>query len=112
MDPEKNHKKKLCIDYSQTVNLFTRLDAYPLPRIDEIVNNLDKYKIFSTFDLRIAYHQISIIDEDKKVTAFEANGRLYQFQRLPLGVTNGVSMFQRCMDQFIEEEKLLDTFPY
>ena len=111
-DPQKVHKKRLCIDYSRTVNLYTELDAYPLPRIDDMVNELAKYKVFSTFDLKSAYHQIPIVDADKKFTAFEANGGLYQFCRLPFGVTNGVSMFQRCMDQFVEKEGLSDTFPY
>ena len=46
------HRKRLCIDYSQTINLFTELDAYPLPQIDDMINKLDKYTYFSTFDLR------------------------------------------------------------
>ena len=50
-DPLERHKKRLCIDYSQTVNLYTELDAYPLPRIDYMVNSLASYNVFSTFDL-------------------------------------------------------------
>lgn len=76
-DPLQRHKKRLCIDYSQTVNLYTELDAYPLPRIDDMVNNLALYKVFSTFDLKSAYHQVPIKDADRKYTGFEANGRLY-----------------------------------
>ena len=111
-DPLNRHKKRLCIDYSQTVNLFTPLNAYPLPRIDDIVNDLAKYKVFSTFDLKRAYHQIPIIESDKKYTAFEAKGKLFQFCMIPYGVTNGVPMFQRSMDKIVEEESLTDTFPY
>ena len=59
-----NNKRRMCIDYSQTINLFTELDAYPLPRIDVPVNNLSKYHVFSTFDLRSAYHQIPIAKKD------------------------------------------------
>ena len=40
---------------------FTELDAYPLPRIDEMINNLVNYKLFSTYDLKSAYHQILLI---------------------------------------------------
>ena len=54
------HKKRMCIDYFQTVNLFTELDAYPLPRIDDMINKLSQYTLFSTFDLKSAYHQINI----------------------------------------------------
>lgn len=105
-------KKRLCIDYSQTINLYTELDAYPLPRIDIIVNQLAKYSVFSTFDLKSAYHQIAIKSSDKKYTAFEANGVLYQFKRIPFGVTNGVAAFQRSMDKIIYDEELAGTFPY
>lgn len=68
-----NHKKRLVIDYSQTINRFTQLDAYPLPRIDEMVGKISSYNLFSTLDLRSAYHQIPIADHEKKYTAFEAN---------------------------------------
>ena len=54
-DANKN-KHCMCVDYSQTVNLFTELDAYPLPRIETLINNLAKYHVFSTFNLHIAYH--------------------------------------------------------
>eukprot|EP00794_Sanderia_malayensis_P010293 gene10293-11354_t len=101
-DPTNRHKKRLCVDYSQTVNQYTELDAYPLPRIDDMINNLAQYKVFSTFDLKSAYHQVQIKESDRKYTAFEAHGRLYQFCRIPVGVTNGVAVFQRAMDKFVE----------
>ena len=54
--PSHPEKKRLCVDYSQTVNQYTEVDAYPLPRIDDMMNNLAKYRVFSTFDLKNAYH--------------------------------------------------------
>ncbi|XP_068204742.1 uncharacterized protein [Palaemon carinicauda] len=110
-DPVDRHKKRLCIDYSQTINQYTELDAYPLPRIEDMVHDLAKYKVFSTFDLKSAYHQISIKESEMKYTAFEAAGKLFQFCRIPFGVTNGVAAFQRAMDKLVEDEKLKDTFP-
>uniref|UniRef100_A0A8C4WTX5 ribonuclease H n=1 Tax=Eptatretus burgeri TaxID=7764 RepID=A0A8C4WTX5_EPTBU len=107
-----NHKKRMGVDYFQTVNRFTHLDAYPLPRIDEMVERVANYKIFSTIDMRSAYHQIPIREEDKPYTAFEAGRRLYQFRRIPFGVTNGVACFQRVMDDIISDENLKDTFVY
>jgi len=62
---QKSGKKRMCLDYSQTVNIFTNLDAYPLPRIDEMVNSLASYNTFSTFDLKSAYYQIPIEESDK-----------------------------------------------
>ncbi|NRB15973.1 MAG: DDE-type integrase/transposase/recombinase [Rhizobiales bacterium] len=109
---KKAEKKRLAIDYSQTINLYTQLDAYPLPRIPDMVNEIAKYRVFSTIDLKSAYHQLPINPEDKPYTAFEANGRLYQFLRMPFGVTNGVSAFQRAMDYMVDKYSLKATYPY
>ena len=49
---DENHKKRMAIDYSQTIKKFTLLDAFPLPRIDELVNQIAQYRVFSTIDLR------------------------------------------------------------
>ena len=108
----KEKKKRLVIDYSETINKYTQLDAYPLPRIDDQVNKIAQYKIFSKIDLKSAYHQVPLNQQDKKFTAFEANGALYQFTRMPFGVTNGVSSFQRIMDDLVAKEKLEGTFPF
>ena len=51
-------------------------------------------------------------ESHRKYTGFEANGRLYQFCRIPFGVTNGVAVFQRSMDKMVDEEGLKYTFPY
>ena len=49
-----NNKRRICVDYSQTVNLFTEINAYPLPRIQTLITDLVKYHVFSTFDLHSA----------------------------------------------------------
>ena len=67
-------KKRICVDYSQTINLYSELDAFPLPRIDTMINKLAQYKVFSTYDLKNAYHQIPISQVERKYTAFEACG--------------------------------------
>ena len=95
-----------------TVNRFTLLDAYLLPPTSEIANNLTTYNVFSTFDLKSAYHQIPIKEEDRKFTGFEANGKLYQFCRIPFGLTNAVACFQRKMNQLISDYSLKDTYAY
>ena len=105
-------KCRLCIDYSQIINQYTEENAYPIPRIDEIVNQLAHYKYFSKYDLKSAYYQVPIKAEDKKFTAFEANGRLYQFTRIPFGVKNGVGAFQRAMMKMVDEENSIQTYPY
>ena len=60
-------KERLEIDYSETINKFTELDAYPLPLISEYINNLAQYKVFSKIDLKSAYHQIPINKHDNPI---------------------------------------------
>ena len=112
MTSNDRHKKRMVVDYSQTINRYTMLDAYPLPNIESMIQRIAQYEVFSTLDLKSAYHQIAIKPCEKIYTAFEANGKLYQFQRIPFGVTNGVSSFQRAIDGLIERENLTDTFAY
>ena len=107
-----NHTPFMVIDYSQTINRSTYLGAYPLPRLDQMIKNISQYEIYSTLDLKSAYHQIPIADSDKPYTAFEACGKLYQFRRIPFGVTNGAACFQRTIDQIIQNESIRDTFAY
>ena len=107
-----NGKKRFAVDYSQTINVHTQLDAYPLPLIPDLINKIAQYSVFSTVDLTAAYHQLELIPEDRPFTAFEADGRLFQFCRLPFGVTNGVSIFQREMDNLVDTYNLKGTYPY
>ncbi|XP_069778983.1 uncharacterized protein [Narcine bancroftii] len=70
-------KQRMVVYYSQTINKFTQLDAYPLSCIANMVNSIAQYKVFSTIDLKAAYHQLPIRESDHIYTAFEADGRLY-----------------------------------
>ena len=109
---KKDPKWRLCIDYSQTVNRFTEEDAFPIHQIDDLINNLAQHKYFSKYDLRSAYHQVPLIENDKKYTAFEANGKLYQFRRIPFGICNVVGAFQRIITKIVDEDNLESTYPY
>ena len=107
-----NHKKRMVVDYSRTINPYTEVDAYPLPNLNEMINKIAHYKYYSTFDLKAAYHQVPIKESERKYTAFQSGNKLYEFTRIPFGVTNGVSAFQRIMNKIIETEKLEGTFVY
>jgi len=100
------------IDYSTTINRFTLLDAYPLPNIEDLVNTVAQARYYSSLDLRSAYHQIPLLEEERFYTAFEAGRELYQYKRLPFGVTNGVSAFQRSIDCFIKRYQLQNVYAY
>ena len=88
------------------------MDAFPLPRIDELINEMSKHRFFSKYDLKNAYHQIPLHPNDKKLTAFEANGKMLQFKRIPFGLTNAVGAFQRTLAQIIKEDGLVGIYPY
>ena len=68
-------KKRLVVDYLETINF----DGYPLPCIDDIVNKIAQYRVFSTIDLHIAYHQVAMKDQVKPYTAFEAFEAIQSF---------------------------------
>jgi hypothetical protein len=107
-----NTKPRLVFDYSNTINRYTPLDSYPIPRIEDLLNKVGRYKYFSRIDLKSAYHQVPLKPADFKLTAFEAGGKLFEFVRLAFGLTNAVSIFQRSMDNFIEEHQLPETNAY
>ena len=103
-----NGKQRLCIEYSQIINRFNHLDADPLPRIRDQVNEIGKFRIFSTLGLKSACQQIPLLSEDKIYTY---NEKLYQFTRIPFCLTSIVAAFNRTMDNFIAENdlKILDN---
>ena len=96
-----NHKKRLCIDYSQTINKFALLDAYPFLRMQTVANSVAQYNWFSSLNLKSACRQAPILPEERLFTAFEANGQLYQFTRIPFGLKNAVPCFQRVENEII-----------
>ena len=107
-----NHRRRMVQDYSQTINPFTYLDAYPLPSTLDIVSKVAQYSHFSTLDLKSAYHQIMIPEEDRIYTAFQAGDNLYQYKRMPYGLTNAVSVFQRIISHIIKSNDCKATFNY
>ena len=72
-----NGKKRLCVDYSVTINGYTYLDGYHLPRIDEVINKVAQDTFNSSLYLKSAYHQVPLAPEERPMTAFEADGRLF-----------------------------------
>ena len=86
-----------CEDYRK-VNDMSRFDAYPMPRVDELLDRLGMARFFSTLDLTKGYWQIPLSLESKEKTAFSAPDGLYQFWTLPFGLFRATDMFQHLMD--------------
>ena len=98
---KKTGEMRFCIDYRR-LNSQTIKDQYPLPRIDDTLDLLYGAKYFSTIDLFSGYWQVEIAESDKHKTAFTSEFGHYEFNRMPFGLCNAPSTFQRLMENVLK----------
>ena len=99
---KKDGTLRMCVDYRK-LNSVTKPDKFPLPRIDDLLDQLGKSRYFSTLDLAAGFWQIKMSNSSKEKTAFVTQNGLFEFQVMPFGLTNAPAVFQRLMQKVVSD---------
>lgn len=93
---------RLCGDFRMTVNPVAKLDRYPVPKVEDLLATLAKGRIFTKLDLRHAYQQLLLDDDSKKYVVINTQKGLFQYTRLPFGISSAPAIFQREMEHLLQ----------
>ena len=101
----KKEKKSLriCGDFKQTVNRASKLDKYPIPKIEDLFAKMSGGKTFTKLDMSQAYQQVPLEKNSRKYVVINTHRGLFQYNRLPFGVSSAPGIFQRIMESLLSD---------
>ena len=109
---KKDNSLRLCVDY-RLLNEKTIKDAHPIPRIQDALDSLRGSSYFSSLDLVQGYYQVAVHEDDIHKTAFRVGSRgLYEYLRMPMGLCNSGSSFQRLMEACLGDKNFEELLIY
>ena len=98
--PKPDGTFRMCTDYRK-VNSVTKTDSFPVPRMDDCIDNIGQAKYVTKFDLLKGFWQIPFTDRAKEISAFVTPDGLYQYKVMPFGMKNSPATFQRLINMII-----------
>jgi len=99
---QKNGSIRICGDYKQTINKFSKTEIYSLPRVEELFATLSGGQSFTTLDLSHAYLQLELEEDSQELVTINTHNGLYKYKRLPFGVALAPAIFQRIMEATLQ----------
>ena len=92
----------ICGDFEVTINQVTKVDAYPLPKVEELIATLSGGKVFSKLDLSQAYQQVPLAKESQNLAIINTHRGLFRYTRMPFGISSAPVIFQRIMESLLQ----------
>ena len=99
---KENGKIRICGDYKITVNQASKLDRYPVPKIEDLLATLEGGEKFTKLDMSQAYQQMELDEDSKQYLTINTHKGLYRYNRPPFGVSSASGIFQRTMENLLQ----------
>jgi transposase InsO family protein len=101
---------RICGNYKLTANKVLKLEQYPIPTFEDLVQSLQGGQHFTKLDLSHAYHQLELEPQARKYTTINTHRGLFQYRRLPFGIASAPAIFQRTMESVVGDIPMVKAY--